>query len=234
MLKRIIFIFISINLSTEIFSQQAKFYCDLTFEEESSPLQKQLREMIWSINGKDMRWNADTLAIEIDTIPDTLVFQSSARANKEIIICSINKAGYYKFVPNPCCGGFYLYNVQEGKFAEAKIQFKIKNGEKLLFAGKIDESGVIVKNGTAQMTPICRSAMASNICTVSLEEIKIYKDSSKNDAGFYCLLGNDPQNPAMDVPYKKLKQIFSFLYMPMSSEPISIVYDAKTKKWKME
>jgi hypothetical protein len=187
----------------------------------------QIMEAEWRIDGKTLHFGSGPIEVTPDEKMDTIFYRQKIKTKWDTIICQISKPGIFTFVYNECCGGF---NVKDGsgQFIEAKVNFRIigqKN--RRAYLGTLGETGLIV-NSTEELTlsPGCRSAMSPNIYWIALSEIEFCSDSTKCKE-VTCLFEKDAEEVKYDTTYRILSNKFNFIYMPMSNDPVAIIYDRK-------
>ncbi|MDB5258653.1 MAG: hypothetical protein JWM14_3348 [Chitinophagaceae bacterium] len=210
--------------------QTAKFYMDsLDTRNLSGNRQKMddhFIDMEWKIRGNSIHYQNKVVELTIapDKI-DTLFYRHHKQAKWDTIICLIREPGEYKFIYNECCGGFNIAD-KNGKLIQASINFQLHSNVKhKQFLGTLGETGILVNyNSTDTLKPGCRSAMSPNIYPLTFQEIKIAKDMINAKEGT-CLYEKGKEELNYEFGYKTISTKLNCLFMPLSKNPIWVMYD---------
>lgn len=240
LILNILLLIIAIPLSGN--AQTASFCIDtLDHKHRNSGFEKgvidEIKEMEWVIKGKYLNYKIGKIEVAISANKlDTIFYKERADSKWDTIICMIQKAKEYKFVYNHCCGGFYIAD-KNGLFFTSQIIFKIKDiSSKNLYLGTIGETGMLIPmQNKDTLKPECRSPLFSNICNVKFSEIEICKDTMNCPEELYCLQekGKSPEL-YNNLLYKTISNKLNLFYMPLSNNPIIIIYDPKTDQISIE
>ena len=134
----------------------------------------------------------------------------------------------YRFVYNACCDVFYVFMDTRG-YIVGNVKFALtQNPEKKTYLGELGETGILVKSSSNDtLKPLCRSPMSPNIYPIKFSEIKICKDTTGCREGT-CLFVKDGAELNYDFGFKTISCKADFLYMPLSRDPLLVIYDPKT------
>lgn len=231
-MKKLFLILCFIQFFSSLRAQYAEFSTDTTrFRRFSTKgvdsLPKYISEQEWFINGQKMSYGSGTIRVLVNKDKlDTLLYKGYKRTEYDTIICNIAEPKKYTFFYNDCCGAFNIQDNTTRQFIKGKVTYKLINSKSNdTYLGTLGESGILLSpRNTDTLTVDCRSAMSPNIYSVSLQKIKINKDSSKNDSSI-CLQEKGTDEPNWDFSYKTIDQKLSFLFMPLKQEPLLIIYD---------
>ncbi len=188
----------------------------------------QIMEAEWRIHGKTLHYGSSPIEVTTDEKMDTIFYRQKIKANWDTIICQISKPGNFTFVYNECCGGFNVKD-ESDHFVEAKVNFKIKGQDKRRnYIGTLGEAGLLIERDyLVTLMPGCRSAMSPNIYQLTLSEVDFPVDTSLENSST-CLFRIGYQDLYYDFAYRTIGYKFDFLYMPLSNDPILIIYDLKS------
>lgn len=240
MLKFVFIVLFAIPFSGN--SQTASFCIDtLDHKHRNSGTGKgviaEIKEMEWVIKGKYLNYKIGKIEVPISTNKlDTLFYKERADSKWDTIICMIQETNEYKFVYNHCCGGFYIAD-KNGLFFTSQIIYKIKgNSSKKIYLGTIGETGMLIPiQNEDTLKPECRSPLFSNICDVKFSEIEICKDTINCPEELYCLKEKGKSTQLYNnLLYKTISNKLNLLFMPLSNNPIIIIYDPKTDQISFE
>lgn len=221
--------------SNLIYSQTASFYANpFVFAykpDTSSEHYRHIMEMNWRINGEKLNWYSDTVYIKTDNIPDTILFQQHKQAKIDTLICMISLPMNYEFNYNECCGGF---NVRWDKHRHwGAVQFSVLNARKKNYLGRIGETLLVVNQDSLNvLSPQCISAMAPNIHHVALSEFMYCKpgENCQNESPLDCLVAYNDGPMVDSFNLQVTRQLYNFLYLPLSNDPLQIIYDVRSGK----
>jgi len=231
-------IFILALLPTLLFGQTAKFYADTTLAwrdaGQNLKEKQRLMEMEWRINGQILHFGSKPIEIKVNkNKTDTLFYKQNNHAKWDTIICKVKESKNYTFIYNTCCGGFDIAD-ETGKRIVGQVNFIIEVQDKnQIYLGTLGEAGLIVTNTTDALRPGCRSAMSPNIYQLTFREIEICKDTIDCKEGT-CLYEKGKEGLNEDFGYKTTSLKLDCLFLPMSNQPIKVIYNAKTGKIRME
>ncbi len=240
-MKQIITIlFLSILTNTLVAQDYAEFRTDTTrfkrwYAKDDGKLPERITEQVWFINGQEMRYGSGVIKVKVNPNKlDTILYKGYRRKGFDTIICNISEANNYKLYYNECCGAFNIQDESTKKFIQGKIIYKLKNTDDRTYLGTLGEAGILVKNKNIDTLNVnCRSAMSPNIYNISFRQIELCKDSLNCNEGI-CLQEKGKDEPNWDFGYKTVSLKLDFLFMPLKSEPLIIIYDPKTDTIKIE
>lgn len=190
-------------------------------------------EAEWKINGKTLHYGSKPISVKTDNIIDTIYFKQFMNSKWDTLICNITKPINYTFQYNMCCGGFDVY--ENDKRLSGSVIFLIQNPDmKKKYLGQVDGAGILIdKQKTDTLRPICWSPMHPNIYNLALRVIDICKDTTNCNEEI-CLYEKGMKEPNYGFGFKTVSVLFNCLFLPLSSEPIKIIYDTKTNEIKIE
>ena len=120
------------------------------------------------------------------------------------------------------------------KLIQGKIVYEIKNPDNKTYLGTLGETGRIVTyQDTDTLNVECRSAMSPNVYKITFSQIETCKDSLNCNEGM-CLQEKGKDEPNWDYGFKTVSTIIDFIFMPLKSDPLIIVYDPKTDAIKIK
>lgn len=220
-----------------LFAQDyAEFSTDTTrfktwYAKDDGKLPDRITQQVWYINGQKMSYGSGTIKVEVTPSKlDTILYQGYRRNSLDTIICNISKPNKYKFFYNTCCGRFNIQNESSKKFIQGNVLFNLKNPDKNTYLGTLGETGKIVKYQDKDTLKVdCRSAMSPNVYRITFKQIDICKDSLDCEEST-CLQENGKDEPNWDFGYNTLSEKLDFIFMPLKSEPVEIMYDPKANK----
>jgi hypothetical protein len=226
----LIFVFVANNLFAQDY---AEFSTDTTrfrtwYAKDNGQLPDRISPQVWYINGQKMFYGSGTIKVEVNPKKmDTILFQGYRRNSLDTIICNISEPKKYKFFYNPCCGRFNLQDESSKKFIAGKVLFRLKNPDKKTYLRTLGETGKIVRHLESDTLKVdCRSAMSPNIYKITFKQIEICKDSIDCTEGT-CLQVKGKDEPNWDFGFRTVSEKLNFIFMPLKSEPIEIIYDPK-------
>ena len=231
-------IFLLMIIPTFVYSQNATFYADTgwAFKDAGNDkkLKARLMEMEWKIRGKTLHFGSEP--IEIKPIPgkiDTLFYKHDNNADWDTILCMIKEPRSYKFIYNVCCGGFDVAGENKHRI-QLTSMFRIKGMDNNhTYLGTLGEAGIIVNSSSADtLRPGCRSAMSPNIFEIGLSEIEICRDTNNCYLG-HCLFEKGKEL-AYEFAYRTISEKLKILYMPLSENPVKVIYDPNKDRIKLE
>jgi hypothetical protein len=230
-------VIIFILFPTILWAQSATFYADTmqvwqyAGRRSDTKLIDHIYEMEWRINGQVLRFGSKPVSVPADADKiDTLFYKQHSKAEWDTIIFNVKKPLSYKFVYNVCCDGFNIQGDGVDPFISGQADFRVTGKQKdKIFVGTLGEVARIIKPGKNLLSPQCRSAMSPNIYWLSLQEIKICTDTvCQNEL---CLFQEGQEEETHEeIKFNTVSKKAEFLYMPLNSEPIQILYDATSKK----
>lgn len=217
-----------------LWGQTAIFYADTTdlrmYTGRNDDHFKRVMEMEWRINGQILRFGSKPIKIKPDPNKiDTLFYKQNKNAKWDTIICNIKEPLKYKFIYNTCCDGFNIAGT-DNKFFQGKINFRLTGQTNKTFLGTLGEVGMLITTKTTDtLLPGCRSAMSPNIYWVNFKEIRECGDLSvcKEDI---CLSEEGKEELNYEFKYSTISQKIKILFMPLSNDPLQIIYNTKTDK----
>ncbi len=221
-----------------LFGQTAKFYADTTLAWRDAgkniEAKERLMEMEWRMNGQVLHFGSEPMKIRVDKKqPDTLFYKQNNRAKWDTIIYNVKEPKVYKFIYNTCCGGFDIADENDDHLV-GQVNFIIEGqNNKKVYLGTLAEAGLIVTPTNNLLSPGCRSAMSPNIYPLTFREIEICKDSIDCTEGA-CLYEKGKEQLNDEFGYKTISLKLDCLFLPMSNQPIKVIYNAKTDKIRME
>ncbi len=187
-------------------------------------------EMEWVLRGKAIGCYTGPVGFSLKaTEPDTLFYKVRQTGSWDTILCFLREPGNYKFVYNPCCGGFYVKD--EKSITRQPIQFGTKKSDKKSYLGLLDNDGCMVSRGLSDTVKIqCRSVLHSNIYSVSLNEVEFVEFSEEDSTVSEVCLGLKTEQGMELRNYHLLSRKFHFLLMPLGHSSLQIWYDARSGK----
>ncbi|MCG8575232.1 MAG: hypothetical protein MI810_10140 [Flavobacteriales bacterium] len=191
-------------------------------------LPPEITEQYWLINGQKMTYGSGTIKVKVDANKlDTILYMGYRRSAFDTIICNISEAKSYTFYHNDCCGAFDVQDDATGKFIRGQVIYQLKSASKSnTYLGTLGEAGILVSKQTDTLKVHCRSAMSPNTYPISFRQIEICRDSLCKEG--ICLQEEGKGEPNWDFGYKTISTKMSFLFMPLKSKPLIIIYDPKT------
>ena len=229
-------VFILIIVPSILYGQTATFSADTTrfYKETNSEIYAEIMEAEWIINGQTLRYGSKPITVKTDNILDTILYRKRTHSQWDTIICNINQSGNFQFIYNECCGGFNIAD-ESGKFIEGSVIFKIKGKENnKLYLGTLDDDGLLVNTTTKDTLKFaCRSLLHPNIYQITFKEIEICKDTIGCPEEV-CLYEKGKDDLDYGFGYKTISLKLDFLFLPLSNQPITIIYDPKTDKIRIE
>lgn len=222
--------------STLLLSQDfAEFSTDTTmfrhyYREGKHELPEYISEQEWFINGQRMTYGSKKIKVRVNSDQlDTVLYKGYRREEFDTIICNISEPRKYIFFYNECCGAFNIQDEESGKFIQGKVTYKLlTNDTSQLYLGTLGEAGILV-NGTSNDTlkEDCRSAMSPNVYNISFRSIEQCSDSIECSEGT-CLQIKGKDEPVYNYGYTTISKKVDFLFLPLISKPLTVVYDPKT------
>jgi hypothetical protein len=219
-------------------TEYARFYADterIDMMHRNNPeFKARLMEMTWRIHGQEMHWGSDTLRIAVDEVLDTLYFQLEKDRKWDTLICNIREPKAYVFQYNTCCNYFDVHDPRPGiKYHRilGKVSFRVRHGDKnVTYLGNVDDAGGLVQSNNAIVVePYCRSAMFPNNYNVVISEVKDCTDSAACNQTV-CLFEEGSSEPQYDFAFETVREFFHFRYLPLSVEPLVVVWDGRRKR----
>lgn len=191
-------------------------------------------EAEWRINGQTLHYGSKPITIKTDNILDTILYRQRNNSKVDTIVCNINKSGHFKFYYNECCGGFNIAD-ETGKFIIGSIIFSIKEQDnRKTYLGTLGETGILVNSATNDTLKTgCRSAMSPNVYQITFSQIEICKDSINCKEGT-CLFEKGKEELNYEFGYKTISKKIDCLFLPLSNQPIKVIYDPKTDRIRIE
>lgn len=233
-------LFLGVLTTTLVAQDYAEFRTDTTrfkrwYAKDDGKLPERITEQVWFINGQEMSYGSGAIKVKVNPNKlDTVLYKGYRRKELDTIICNISEAKNYKFYYNECCDAFNIQDESTKKFIQGKIIYQLKNTDDKTYLGTLGEAGVLVKNKNVDTLNVnCRSAMSPNVYNISFRQIELCKDSLNCNEGI-CLQEKGKDEPNWDFGYKTVSIKLDFLFMPLKSEPLIIIYDTKTDTIKIE
>ena len=229
-------IFILIIFPTVLFGQTATFSADTTrfFSEIKKDIFDKIMEAEWRINGQTLHYGSKPITVKTDNILDTILYRQRNNSKVDTILCNINKAGNFKFYYNVCCGGFNIAD-ETGKFIIGSVIFSIQGqNNKQKYLGTLGETGILVHSASKDTLETgCRSAMSPNIYQITFSQIEICTEKVNCKEGT-CLYEKDKEELNYEFGYKTISKKIDCLFLPLSNQPIEVIYDPKTDRIRIE
>lgn len=236
----IIIILLGVFTNNLLAQDYAEFKTDTTrfkswYSKGDGELPEKISEQLWFINGQEMRYGSGTIKVKVNPNKlDTILYQGYKRTELDTIICNISEPKKYKFYYNECCGVFNIQDESTNKFIQGKIRYQLKNSDDKIYLGTLGEAGILVTNKNIDTLNVsCRSAMSPNVYNISFRQIELCQDGL-NCNEETCLQEKGTGEPNWDFGYKTVSKKMDIRFMPLKSEPVIIIYDAKTNKIKIE
>jgi hypothetical protein len=238
-MKLIIIILFIGNWTCTLFGQEyAEFTTDTTrfarfYEEGEGKLPEYISKQLWFINGQEMRYGSGLVRLAVNPNKvDTILYKGYRRNEFDTIICNISEAKSYKFYYNDCCGAFNIQDETTGRFIQGKIVYQLKNSKNKTYLGTLGESGILIEgNKSDTLKPHCISAMSPNVYQITFSEIELCKDSTNCTEAICMDVDNEVD---WEFEFKTISKKIDILFMPLSSDPILIIYDEKTQLIEMK
>lgn len=233
-MKNKLFIILTI-LPTILWGQSATFYADTTnlwmHAGHSKAHIKRVMEMEWRIGGQVLHFGSTPIAVKPDPNRiDTLFYKQSNNARWDTIICNVKEPLAYKFVYNACCDGFNIAGA-DGKFIGGKVNFRLTGPTSKTFLGTLGEAGMLINTKTTDtLLPGCRSAMSPNIYSLTFSEIKTCSDDSLVCNEDICLSEKGKEELNYEFKFKTISNKMKIHFMPLTSDPVQVMYDNKTDR----
>lgn len=211
-----------------LFGQVATFWADTSGIIPTKEY-NYITEAEWKINGQTLRYGLSPIAVPTDNVVDTIFYKQFENSKWDTLICNITEPANYIFQYNMCCGGFDVYNA-ENRISGAVI-FIVENAKKKKqYLGQLAGTGVLVSQQTSDtLKPICWSPMQPNIYNLAFSEIEICQDTTTCDEEI-CLHEKGQEEINYVFSFKTISCKLNCLFLPLSNEPIKVIYNRKTKK----
>jgi len=230
--------FILVILPTFLFGQSATFSADTIrfFRDKYNrrDIYDKIMESEWKIDGQTLRYGSEPIVVKTDNRIDTILFRQFKKSKWDTLICNISEAKNYKFQYNECCGAFNVSD-ETNKFITGSVNFVLKgNTKNKIYLGTLGETGIRVTSKLKDtLKPGCRSAMSPNVYWLSFGEIEPCKDSL-NCNEVTCLYEKGKEELIYEYGYKTISFKLKCLFLPLSSQPIKVIYDPKADSVKIE
>ena len=231
-------IFILTIIPTVLFGKTASFSADTTrfYREKNNrkDIYDKIMEAEWKINGQTLHYGSQPVVVEIDNLLDTIMYRQRNNSKWDTIVCNINKSGNFKFIYNECCGAFNVAN-SSGKFIVGSVIFQLQGKDnKKKYLGTLGETGILVKLTTQDTLKTgCRSAMSPNVYQITFSQIEICTDTFNCKEGT-CLFEKGKEELNYEFGYKTISKKIDCLFLPLSNQPIKVIYDPKTDRIRIE
>lgn len=227
---KLFFFTIISSLSYNCFSQSVTFSADTTRISRyfiQGKYTERISSIQWIIQGQTLKFGDQPISVEVTPHQlDTIYFKGYLKKDFDTLICDIQNSGAFVFYYNECCGAFNIYNKSEQKFIEGSINFKIINQIPTNeYLGIIGEAGIIIGLSDT-LGSYCRSAMSPNVYPVKLSQIQSCIDSLNCEG--ICLYSK-PDELLWGYSYQEIENLLEILYLPLSSSPLLIEFDPKSK-----
>jgi hypothetical protein len=214
------------------YSQSATFYADTSllweYVGQSGEYYDLAMETEWIIKGKSLRWGSPPVEVSpAEFGVDSIFFRLHEKVEWDTLICRIKSGSSNTFVYNACCNYFDVID-HTGERTEAKVNFQLMGSipKSKKYLGTIDANGVLLTSIAQIISPIYRSPMFPNSYNVAIQEIRKCAGKDCLDAAI--------QRPdgSIDVSYhyQIVDKILSFQYLPVSEDPIEVLYDVESGK----
>ena len=220
------------TLTNILFAQDyAEFRTDTTrfkrwYKVDDGKLPERITEQVWFINGQELRYGSGVIKVRANLNKlDTILYKGYRKKEFDTIICNISEPKKYKFYYNECCGAFNIKDESTNRFIQAQIIYKLKNPDYKTYLGTLGEAGIIVNN-TDTLNVSCRSVMSPNVYNITFSQIQLCEDRL-NCTERTCLQEKGKEEPNWDFGYKIISKKMDILFMPLTQEPIYIIYDPK-------
>lgn len=238
-MRLLISIIFTLIIANNLVAQDyAEFTTDTTrfrrwYAKEDGKLPKNITQQVWYINGQEMRYGSGKIKIKVNPNKlDTILYKGYRRNKFDTIICNVSEAKKYKFYFNECCSAFNIQDELTKKFIQGKILYKLKNLDHKTYLGTLGETGILVTYKNKDTLNVnCRSAMSPNVYDISFKQIEPCTDSLNCNEGI-CLQEKEELN--WEYGFHTVSEKFNFLFMPLKSTPLLIIYDPKTDTIKIE
>lgn len=217
------------------FAQTATFSADtlnLRKYANNQGLFERILEREWIIQGQRLTYTSTPIQVIPDPQKiDTIYFKLNKQSAYDTILCNISEPNDYEFVYNTCCDGFNVKNNCTGQFTRGSVIFKIEGkAKKKKYMGSFGCAGELVQSKKMNhLKETCCSAMSPNIYPVSFSEIDLNPSIEENFSESLMCLFDDYQE-RFDFRYKIITTKTKFLYMPLNTEPLMIIYHPKTNE----
>jgi hypothetical protein len=212
-------------------AQQAAFTFDsLAGKQYAGSQINKIRLWQWQINGQLLTWTSGPVYVKPDPRKlDTILFRKTPEQKWDTFLCNVTRPLSYNFAYNSCCGGFNIMILGKPKGTSFGVVFTV-NGKGKDLLGTISESGMFLKPGINDtLRPLCRSAMAPNIYSITIQETD-RNDSAAFTDSLDCMKGGllHPDTE-YGYRYKRLSSPVRFNYIPLGSV-LHVLYDTRLKK----
>lgn len=229
-------IFILALFPTVLLGQVATFSADTfgfnEYKNSRPDIYNRILEAEWKINGNTLHYGSIPIVVETDGRIDTIFYKQHSNAKWDTLMCNITQPAKYSFHYNECCGGFQVFDEANQRIMGSVIFFINGSNNQKQYLGTLGEVGVLVHSTLNDiLKPGCRSALSPNIYPVALRVVEICADTVDCKEST-CLYEKGALK--YEFGYKTISTVLDCWYLPLSSQPLKIMYDPRTGTVKME
>jgi hypothetical protein len=214
------------------YSQSATFYADTSrlwdYVGQSREYYDLAMETEWTIKGRSLRWGSPPVEVSpAESGVDTIFFRLHESAEWDTLICRIKSGSSSTFVYNACCTYFDVID-HAGKRTEGKVSFELMGliPKSKKYLGTIDGNGVLLTSTAQIISPMYRSPMFPNSYNVAIREIRKCAGKDCEEA----VIQRPDGSIDLSYHYRIVDKILSFHYLPVSEDPIEVLYDVESGK----
>lgn len=213
------------------YSQSATFYADSSrlrnYVGNTSSAVEHALQMEWRIKDQTLHWGGSILVAPSQSGLDTIFFRLRETAIWDTLICKMQANSTIRFVYNSCCDYFDVFD-ETGERIEGKVSFDFKGSipKSKKYLGTIDGNGVLLTSTAQIISPMFRSPMFPNSYNVAIREI--IKCTGKDCVE--AVIQRPDGSIDISYHYQIVDKILSFHYLPVSEDPIEVIYDVDSGK----
>lgn len=211
--------------------QSATFYADSSrlrnYVGNTSSAVEHALQMEWRIKDQTLHWGGSILVAPSQSGLDTICFRLRETAIWDTLICKMQANSTIRFVYNSCCDYFDVFD-ETGDRIEGKVSFEHKGSilKSKKYLGTMDGNGVLLTSTAQIISPIYRSPMFPNSYNIAIQEIIKCTGKDCEEA----VIQRPDGSIDLSYHYRIVDRILSFHYLPVSEDPIEVLYDVESGK----
>jgi len=211
--------------------QSATFYADSSrlrnYVGNTSSAVEHAMQMEWRIKDQTLHWGGSILVAPSQSGLDTICFRLRETAIWDTLICKMQANSTIRFVYNSCCDYFDVFD-ETGDRMEGKVSFDLKGSipKSKKYLGTIDGNGVLLTSTAQIVSPMYRSPMFPNSYNIAIQEIIKCTGKDCEEA----VIQRPDGSIDLSYHYRIVDRILSFHYLPVSEDPIEVLYDIESGK----
>jgi hypothetical protein len=215
--------------AADLCAQYATFYADTTRLPMKFGVQGEFYDSLfgqeWLIDGQSLRFGSAPIQIKTGSEPKIVQYRASTDLPWISMLCIVNQAQSYRFLYNECCNAFHIADSQ-GLIIRPKLVFEFnRKRHRQTWLGYLGQTGILAKGKVSDtLWPLCYSPMLPNVFEVGLRLIQPCMDSAQCEDEICLISGNDSVYN-YGYGYRVLQPVVSFMYLPLSREPLRVRYD---------